>query len=66
MEIDDVECAHSIRRNVDLLAVDQEVAMAYELARHIAALCEACAIDDIVETGLKEDEQVVTGLTSET
>jgi hypothetical protein len=63
MEIDDVEWAHSIGRNINLPAIDQEVAVTNELSRHIAALCEACAEDDIVETCLKKDEKVVTGLT---
>src|SRR4051795_4258169 len=60
--LDDVVLADEERRDVDLLAVDQEVAVLHELAGHVTAVREAGAIDDVVEPALQQLEQVLAGL----
>src|SRR3954468_7402401 len=60
--LDDVVLADEERRDVDLLAVDQEVAVLDELARHVTAVREAGAVDDVVEPTLEQLEKVLAGL----
>src|SRR3954447_14977101 len=60
--LDDVVLADEERRDVDLLAVDQEVAVLHELAGHVTAVREAGAIDDVVEPALQQLEEVLAGL----
>src|SRR5687767_7184957 len=50
-----------VRRHVHLLAVDQEVAMANQLARLRPRRGEAHAIDRVVETALEQLQQRFTG-----
>src|SRR3954453_7096543 len=60
--LDDVVLADEERRDVDLLAVDQEVPVLDELAGHVAAVREAGAVDDVVEPALEQLEKVLAGL----
>src|SRR3954447_25159047 len=60
--LDDVVLADEERRDVDLLAVDQEVAVLHELAGHVTAVREAGAVDHVVEPTLEQLQQVLTGL----
>src|SRR3954469_15275381 len=60
--LDDVVLADEERRDVDLLAVDQEVAVLDQLARHVTAVREAGAVDDVVEPALEQLEKVLAGL----
>src|SRR4051794_19763212 len=60
--LDDVVLADEERRDVDLLAVDQEVAVLHELAGHVTAVREAGAVDDVVEPTLEQLEKVLAGL----
>src|SRR3954468_1681716 len=60
--LDDVVLADEERRDVDLLAVDQEVPVLDELAGHVAAGGEAGAVDDVVEPTLEQLEKVLAGL----
>src|SRR3954467_2401273 len=60
--LDDVVLADEERRDVDLLAVDQEVAVLDELARHVAAGREAGAGAAVVEPTLEQLEKVLAGL----
>src|SRR6478735_7099442 len=60
--LDDVVVAHAERRDVDLVTVDQDVAVAHDLAGHVAALGEAGAVDDVVQPGLEDAQQVLAGL----
>src|SRR3954464_4805724 len=60
--LDDVVLADEERRDVDLLAVDQEVAVLHELAGHVTAVGEAGAVDDVVEPTLEQLEKVLAGL----
>src|SRR3954470_1244325 len=60
--LDDVVLADEERRDVDLLAVDQEVPVLDELAGHVAAVREAGAVDDVVEPTLEQLEKVLAGL----
>ena len=52
-DLDDVVLAHAVARDVDLVAVDRDVAVADELAGHVARLGEAGAVDDVVETATR-------------
>src|SRR3954454_22096268 len=60
--LDDVVLADEERRDVDLLAVDQEVAVLHELAGHVTAVREAGALDDVVEPTLEQLEKVLASL----
>ena len=60
--VDDVVLRHLERRDVDLLAVDQEVTVGHELAGVATGPGEAGAVDHVVQTALQQLEQVVTGL----
>src|SRR5205085_334293 len=51
--LDDVVLADAVRRDVDLLAVNQHVAVAHELAGGVTAGREARAVDDVVEPALQ-------------
>src|SRR5690606_19569218 len=62
LDVDDVGLLHEGRRDVDLLAVDPDVAVADELAGHVAGLGEAPAVDHVVEPALQQGEQVVARL----
>ena len=60
--VDDVVLGHPVGRDVHLLAVDDDVAVLDQLARHVPALGEAGPVDDVVEAALQDLEQVVAGL----
>src|SRR6476646_10466500 len=60
--VDDVVLADLERRDVDLAAVDPEVAVHDQLAGVAAGAGEAGAVDDVVQAALEQLEQVVTGL----
>ena len=53
---------HPVRRDVDLLAVDQHVAVADRLAGVVARGREAGPVDDVVQAALEDDQEVLTGL----
>ena len=61
-DLDHIAGLDEVGRNVDLLAVDGEVGVADELTGLTAGHRKAHAIDDVVQTALDGDEQVVTGL----
>src|SRR5262249_41891316 len=54
---DDVALTHGERRNVDLLAVDGEMAVAHELARLGARCRESQAVHDVVQPPLEHLQQ---------
>src|SRR5215217_815354 len=60
--LDDVVLAHAVRRDVDLAAVDPDVAVAHQLAGHVAGLGEAGPVDHVVQPRLQDLEQHLTGL----
>src|SRR5487761_2264535 len=60
-DLDDVVLAHPVGRDVHPVAVDQDVPVRDELARHVAALGEACAVDHVVETALQDLKQRLAG-----
>src|SRR5918994_114860 len=60
--VDDVVVGDLEGRDVDLLAVDQEVAVRDELAGLAARPGEAGAVDHVVEAALEELQEVVAGL----
>src|SRR4051812_2536804 len=62
LDVDDVVLADLVRRDVDLVPVDLEVAVNHELAGVAARAGEPGAVDHVVETALEQLEQVVTGL----
>src|SRR3954452_24799661 len=62
LDVDHVVLADLVRRDVDLLAVDLEVAVHDELAGGAARLGEPGAVHHVVEPALEELQQVVTGL----
>src|SRR6188474_2699126 len=59
---DDVVLLDPVGRHVDAHAVDQEVTVGHELAGHAAGTGQAGAVDDVVETGLEDRQDVLTGL----
>src|SRR3954452_20194472 len=61
-DLDDVALGHEERRDVDLAAVDEEVAVLDQLAGHVAAVREAGPVDNVVQAPLEDLEQVLTGL----
>src|SRR6476469_2607478 len=60
--VDDVGVGDLEGRDVDLLAVDEEVAVHDELAGLAARTGEAGAVDHVVEAALEELQEVVAGL----
>ena len=60
--VDDVVGGHLEGRDVDLLAVDQEVAVDDQLAGVATRAGEPGAVDHVVEAALEELQQVVAGL----
>src|SRR6266545_6787814 len=62
LDVDDVVRRDAEARDVDLLAVDQEVAVADELASGATRAGNACAIHDVVQARLEDLQQVVAGL----
>src|SRR6476620_4813783 len=60
--LDDVVLAHAVRRDVDLAAVDPDVAVAHQLAGHVAGLGEAGPVDHVVQPRLEDLQQNLTGL----
>src|SRR5262249_49788856 len=48
-----------VRRNVDFLSVDADVAVERELTRLRLGAGEAGAVDNVVETALEHDDQVL-------
>src|SRR4051794_26198678 len=62
LHVDHVVLADLVRRDVDLLAVDLEVAVHDELAGVAARAGEPGAVHHVVEPALEELQQVVTGL----
>src|SRR3954462_6692262 len=60
--LDDVVLAHAVGRDVDLAAVDPDVAVAHQLAGHVAGLGEAGPVDHVVQPRLQDLEQDLTGL----
>src|SRR3954447_25957110 len=59
---DDVELLEAVRRHVDALAVDLEVAVGDELTGRPTRTGETRAVDDVVEPRLEDGQEVVTGL----
>ncbi len=51
-----------IAGDVDLAAVDGEVAVADQLTRLAAGHCKAQTVNNVVQTALEEAQQVLTGL----
>src|SRR6195952_900256 len=64
--VDDVVRVDLVRRDVDLVAVDPEVAVRDQLAGVAAGPGEAGAVDHVVEAALEQLQQVVTGLAGTT
>src|SRR5215472_3582988 len=60
--LDDVVLAHPVGGNVHLLAVDEEVPVPHQLARHVPALGEPGAEHYVVEAALQDLQQVLTRL----
>src|SRR5829696_7501667 len=60
--LDDVVRAHPVRRDVDLAAVDQYVAVPHELPGGVAGRREAGPVDDVVQPRLEDLQQDLTGL----
>src|SRR6185369_14550046 len=61
LDLDDVVGPAQERRDVDLGAVDPEVAVANQLARLRVVGREAEAVDDVVQAALQELQQVLAG-----
>src|SRR4051812_34237411 len=61
-DLDDVGRAHPVRRDVHLVAVDQEVAVQHELAGGVPGLGEPGPVHDVVQPGLQDLEQDLTRL----
>jgi hypothetical protein len=53
---------HPVRRDVDLGAVDQEVAVLDQLPGHVPGLGETGPVDHVVETRLEDLQQHLAGL----
>src|SRR5215467_1179882 len=60
--LDDVGLGDPVGGDVHLLAVDQDVAVADQLPRHVPALGEAGPVDDVVQPALQDLEHDFTGL----
>src|SRR4051794_4854673 len=65
VKADDVALLHAEAGDVDALAVDEDLAVAHELARLRAGLGPAGAVHDVVEPLLEEAQQVLTGRSGE-
>src|SRR5215213_11968222 len=61
-QVDDIVRADPIRRDVDLLAVDQEVPVYHELASLPSRPSKTGPIDHVVQPRLENLQQVVTRL----
>src|SRR5580692_11533989 len=61
-DLDDVALADPVGGDVDLAAVDPDVAVTDELAGHVPALGETGPVDHVVQPALQDLEQVLTGL----
>src|SRR4051812_26989992 len=61
--VDDVPLRDLVGRDVDLDAVDHEVTVAHQLPRLTAGAGDAGAVDHVVQAGLEDLQQVLTGLT---
>src|SRR4051812_17337306 len=61
-DLDDVVLAHPVRRDVDLLAVDHDVAVLDDLPRHVARVRVPGPVDHVVQPGLEDLQQHLTGL----
>src|SRR4051794_41186524 len=61
-DLDDVVGAHPVGRDVDLAAVHPDVAVAHQLASHVAGLSQAGPVDHVVQPRLEDLEQNLTGL----
>ena len=61
-DLDHIAGLDEVGRNVDLLAVDGEVSMADELTGLTAGHRKAHAVNNVIQTALDRDEQIVTGL----
>src|SRR5690606_4268541 len=59
---DDVVLRDPVRRDVDLLAVDEEVAVPDQLPGHVPGLGEPRPVDHVVQPRLQDLQQDVTGL----
>src|SRR4051794_19917490 len=64
--VDDVVGVDLVGRDVDLLAVDAEVAVRHQLTGVAARPGEPGAVDHVVQTALEQLQQVVTGLAGTT
>ena len=62
LDLDDVAGTHQIARDVELLAVDENVAVGAHLTGLSAARGEPEAGDDVVETSFQEGHQGVAGI----
>src|SRR5450432_649332 len=58
-DLDDVVLGDPIARDVDPVTVNQEVAVAHELTRLVTTGRKPRAVDDVVETTLKDAQQVL-------
>src|SRR3954465_152479 len=61
-DLDDVVGAPPVGRDVDLAAVHPDVAVAHQLASHVAGLGQAGPVDHVVQPRLEDLEQNLTGL----
>src|SRR6185312_14515146 len=61
-DLHDVVLTHPVGRDVDLLAVDLDVAVAHELARRVPRGREAGPVNDVVQPRLEDLQQDLTGL----
>src|ERR1700735_3100873 len=62
LDIDDVVLRHPIAGDGHLDAIDREVAMAYQLGGHPASPGNPGAVDHVVQPGLQNLQQPLTGL----
>src|SRR5690606_23894443 len=62
-DLDDVVLLHAVGRDVDALAVDQEVTVGHQLAGLAAGAGQTGAVDDVVQTRLEDGQQVRAGPT---
>src|SRR6478609_8644149 len=61
-DVDDVVLRDAVGRDVDADAVDQEVTVGHELAGGATGPGQAGAVDHVVQAGLEDLQQVLTGL----